>query len=221
MAARFDSIELVVTDMEASLGFYRRLGMSIPEDAASEGHVAVELPGGVRIQFDTEEIMQSFSDWTPPQRGGGHRIALAFACDSPTDVDTVYAQLVESGAPSHLRANGRLLGTKVRHGARSRRQLGRPLRLTRGHGTAGLEGGDLPVSWIAKTAYPPFPPLPKMPFDLGNASQGDSLFPPCSQVFVDSLWTPDRQQNTAASEADTYRVRGLASRPSSVRGNRL
>ncbi|HEX2370190.1 MAG TPA: VOC family protein [Acidimicrobiia bacterium] len=102
MAARFDSIELVVTDMEASLRFYRRLGMSIPEDAGSEGHVAVELPGGVRIQFDTEEIMQSFSDWTPPQRGGGHRIALAFACDSPTDVDTVYAQLVESGAPSHL-----------------------------------------------------------------------------------------------------------------------
>ena len=102
MAIRFDSIELVVSDMEETLEFYRRLGLSIPEDAASEGHVAVDLPGGVKIQFDTEEIMRSFSDWTPPQRSGGHRVALAFECDSPSDVDAVFAELVESGAPSHL-----------------------------------------------------------------------------------------------------------------------
>ena len=50
----------------------------------SEGHVAVELPGGVRIQFDTEETMQSFSDWTPPQKKEAVTlVALAFACDSP------------------------------------------------------------------------------------------------------------------------------------------
>jgi uncharacterized glyoxalase superfamily protein PhnB len=64
--------------------------------------VAVDLPGGLRIQFDTEETMQSFSHWTPPPRVGGHRVALAFECDSPEDVDAVYAQLVEAGAPSHL-----------------------------------------------------------------------------------------------------------------------
>ena len=102
MAARFDSIELVVSDMEATIEFYRRLGLDIPEDAGSEGHVAVELPGGVKIQFDTEEIMQSFSDWTPPPTGGGHRVALAFECDSPSDVDAVFAQMIEYGAPSHL-----------------------------------------------------------------------------------------------------------------------
>ena len=102
MAIRFDSVELVVSDMEETLEFYRRLGLSIPEDAASEGHVAVELPGGLKIQFDTEEIMQSFSAWTPPQKSGGHRVALAFECDSPSDVNAVFAQLVESGAPSHL-----------------------------------------------------------------------------------------------------------------------
>ncbi len=71
MAARFDSIELVVSDMEATLEFYRRLGLAIPEDAGSEGHVTVDLPGGVRIQLDTEEIMQSFSDWTPPTKEAG------------------------------------------------------------------------------------------------------------------------------------------------------
>ncbi len=102
MAAKFDSIELVVSDMEATLEFYRRLGLAIPNDAGSEGHVTVDLPGGARIQLDTEEIMQSFSDWTPPPTGGGHRVALAFECDSPSDVDAVFAQLVESGAPSHL-----------------------------------------------------------------------------------------------------------------------
>jgi catechol 2,3-dioxygenase-like lactoylglutathione lyase family enzyme len=102
MAARFDSIELVVTDMAATLDFYGGLGLPIPEGVAGEGHVAVDLPGGLRIQFDTEETMQSFSDWTPPPRGGGHRVALAFECDSPEDVDAVFAQLVEAGAPSHL-----------------------------------------------------------------------------------------------------------------------
>ncbi len=102
MAARFDSIELVVTDMEASLGFYRRLGLSIPGGRRLRGSrsrgAARWREDPVRHRGDHAELLRL--DATA--KSGGHRIALAFACDSPTDVDTVYAQFIESGAPSHL-----------------------------------------------------------------------------------------------------------------------
>jgi catechol 2,3-dioxygenase-like lactoylglutathione lyase family enzyme len=97
MAPRFDCIELVVADLAASLSFYRRLGLEIPEPAASEGHVETTLPGGLRLAFDTVETIRSFHpDWSPAQ--GGPRASLAFACDSPAEVDKVYAQLVGAGA---------------------------------------------------------------------------------------------------------------------------
>lgn len=46
MNARFDSIGLIVSDMAASLAFYRRLGLDIPAGADSEPHVEHTLPGG-------------------------------------------------------------------------------------------------------------------------------------------------------------------------------
>ncbi len=93
-------IELVVADMAASLAFYRSLGLDIPSDADNEPHVDVEL-GGIHLAFDTRETILSFDpSWTPPS--GGHRMALAFACDSPAEVDAAYAELVESGAVGHL-----------------------------------------------------------------------------------------------------------------------
>jgi len=93
-------IELIVADMAASLAFYRSLGLDIPSDADNEPHVDVEL-GGIHLAFDTRETILSFDpSWTPPS--GGHRMALAFACDSPAEVDAAYAELVESGAVGHL-----------------------------------------------------------------------------------------------------------------------
>jgi uncharacterized glyoxalase superfamily protein PhnB len=89
-----DAFGLVVADMEATLAFYRRLGVDIPEGAESEGHVEAS-GGGLRMMFDTVEVVQSFSEWEPPS--GGHRIALAFLCDGPTDVDATYADMVDAG----------------------------------------------------------------------------------------------------------------------------
>jgi uncharacterized glyoxalase superfamily protein PhnB len=89
-----DAFGLVVADMEATLAFYRRLGVDIPEGAESEGHVEASV-GGLRMMFDTVEVVQSFSEWEPPS--GGHRIALAFLCDGPTDVDATYADMVDAG----------------------------------------------------------------------------------------------------------------------------
>ncbi|MGP3950702.1 VOC family protein [Streptomyces sp. 7N604] len=101
MAPRIDLIGLVVSDMAASLAFYRRLGLDIPADAETQPHVEAQLPGGLRIAWDTEETVRSFDpSWTPPQ--GGHRLALAFACDDPADVDRTYDALLDAGYTGHL-----------------------------------------------------------------------------------------------------------------------
>lgn len=100
MTTRIALVELVVADMAASLAFYRRLGIDVPADADDQPHVDAELPGGMRIAWDTVETIRSFDpDWTPPT--GGHRMALAFACDDPADVDRTHAELVGAGYRSH------------------------------------------------------------------------------------------------------------------------
>ncbi|AVH94860.1 glyoxalase [Streptomyces cinereoruber] len=98
---RLDLIGLVVSDMAASLAFYRRLGMEIPEGAESAPHVEVVLDGGLRFAWDTEEVVRSFDPgWRRPE--GGHRIEPAFRCGSPAEVDAVYGELVAAGYRGHL-----------------------------------------------------------------------------------------------------------------------
>lgn len=93
-------VELVVSDMAATLAFYRRLGVAIPADADAAPHVDVEL-GSLRLAFDTQETIRSFDPgWTPPS--GGHRMALAFACESPAEVDAAFAELTDAGYHGHL-----------------------------------------------------------------------------------------------------------------------
>ena len=92
-------VELVVSDMPATLAFYRRLGLDVPADADGEPHVDVDL-GGIRLAFDTVDTVRSFDpDWTPPT--GSHRAGLAFRCSSPAEVDRVYGELVDAGYHGH------------------------------------------------------------------------------------------------------------------------
>jgi uncharacterized glyoxalase superfamily protein PhnB len=45
-------------------------------------------------------MIRSFDpDWQPPS--GGHRVAFAFLCASPTDVDATYARLTGMGYHGH------------------------------------------------------------------------------------------------------------------------
>jgi catechol 2,3-dioxygenase-like lactoylglutathione lyase family enzyme len=97
MTPRMDMIGLAVKDMAASLAFYRRLGLQVPD---GEDHVEATLPGGLRIAWDTEEVMRSFDpNW---QRGEGSPITLAFLVDSPAEVDSLYADLTGAGYHGHL-----------------------------------------------------------------------------------------------------------------------
>lgn len=95
-------VELVVSDMATTLAFYRRLGLKIPAESDEQPHAEAELGGGVRLAWDTEATIRSFDPgWSPPS-GGGHRLALAFACDSPEEVDAAWAEITGAGYGGHL-----------------------------------------------------------------------------------------------------------------------
>jgi catechol 2,3-dioxygenase-like lactoylglutathione lyase family enzyme len=96
----FHMIGLVVADLGASLAFYRRLGLDIPAAADNQPHVEYVIPGGPRIAWDTVETIRSFDPaWTAPR--GGHRVALAFDCGAPQDVDRLFSELVAAGYREH------------------------------------------------------------------------------------------------------------------------
>lgn len=93
---RLDLVGIVARDMRASLDFYRRLGLDIPEAAEDEPHAEATTPSGLRVAWDSAELIQQIDpDWTEPS--GGHRIALAFLCSSPDEVDAKYDELASLG----------------------------------------------------------------------------------------------------------------------------
>ena len=58
------------------------------------------MPGGLRLAWDSADTIRSFDpEWAPPR--GSHRVALAFRCDSPDEVDETYAELVKAGYDGH------------------------------------------------------------------------------------------------------------------------
>ncbi len=100
MSAQLQAIGLVVSDLAASLRFYRTLGLPIPEGAESEDHVDLALEGGVQLMWDTVDLVRSvLPDWAAPS--GSSRVALAFALPDPGAVDALYDKLVAAGYHGH------------------------------------------------------------------------------------------------------------------------
>jgi uncharacterized glyoxalase superfamily protein PhnB len=95
MAIKPDMVGIVVKDMAASLRFYRLLGLAIPEGVESDPYAEVITANGYRISWNTVEMVKGiYPDWEEPV---GHRMALAFKCDSPAEVDATYSALTAAG----------------------------------------------------------------------------------------------------------------------------
>jgi uncharacterized glyoxalase superfamily protein PhnB len=91
--AKLDAIGIVCTDIEQSMRFYRLLGLNFPE--STEDHVEATTPGGLRVMLDKLELIKSIDpEWVTP---AGRPIGLAFLCDSPNDVDAMYAKVTRAG----------------------------------------------------------------------------------------------------------------------------
>jgi catechol 2,3-dioxygenase-like lactoylglutathione lyase family enzyme len=92
---RFDVVGVIVSDLQTAADFYRRLGLRFPDelDPMGHGHVEAPLSGGLRFTLDTEESIRAFDPaWSPPTKG--HRITVAFRCESPEEVDRLYEEVI-------------------------------------------------------------------------------------------------------------------------------
>jgi uncharacterized glyoxalase superfamily protein PhnB len=99
MGVKPDMIGITVKDMGAALRFYRLLGLDVPAGVEGEPYAEVITPNGYRISWNTVEMVKSIDpSWVEP---AGHRMGLAFKCDSPEEVDALYRRIVESGYQSH------------------------------------------------------------------------------------------------------------------------
>ena len=91
---QLNAVGIVVSDMARSIGFYRLLGLDVPE-TPDEGHVDTSLPNGLRFMLDSEEVVRSFRpEWT---RETGNQLGLALECESPAEVDELYARVTGAG----------------------------------------------------------------------------------------------------------------------------
>ncbi|WP_433560883.1 VOC family protein [Nocardia sp. CA-151230] len=101
MAIRLNVIGIVVSDMGATLEFYRRLGVKFADGSEQQPHVDADLGGGIKLMLDTEETVRSFHpDWKAVPGAG--RIGLACDCGSPAGVDEKFEELVDAGYEAEL-----------------------------------------------------------------------------------------------------------------------
>jgi uncharacterized glyoxalase superfamily protein PhnB len=93
---QLNAIGIVASDLARSIAFYRTLGLDVPD---GDGHIETTFPNGLRLMFDSEDVIQSFEpEWT---RATGNQAALAFECGSPAEVDEVYQRVVAAGFDGH------------------------------------------------------------------------------------------------------------------------
>ena len=87
-----DQVNIVVTDMEAALAFYRRLGLEIPDPRPpwSNHHVNAKNEGAVDVDFDSAEFASMWGQDEP-------RPVLNFRFDEREAVDATYADLTGAG----------------------------------------------------------------------------------------------------------------------------
>jgi uncharacterized glyoxalase superfamily protein PhnB len=89
-----NAIGIVASDMARSIRFYQVVGFDVP-DTPDEGHVDTSLPNGMRLMLDAEDEIRSFRpEWT---RETGNQVALALECESPAEVDEIYARVTAAG----------------------------------------------------------------------------------------------------------------------------
>jgi predicted lactoylglutathione lyase len=94
--ASLAAIGIVSGDIAASCRFYRAVGVDVGEPGGDDDHLETTLPNGLRLMFDTEELIRKLDpEWERP--AGGHAMALAFECASAGEVDETYAKVVHAG----------------------------------------------------------------------------------------------------------------------------
>ena len=67
-----DQFNLVVTDMDATVAFYRKLGLTIPDTdpQCQHHHRTAALPGGIDLDLDSIEFARALEPRLAGRHGG-------------------------------------------------------------------------------------------------------------------------------------------------------
>jgi catechol 2,3-dioxygenase-like lactoylglutathione lyase family enzyme len=97
MKPAMKTIDIVVSDIEAAIAFYGRLGLDFTIDAKYPDHAGCDTPGGLHLMLDTEKFRAASqtSGWTRPS--GDPRAFFAFEFATSAEVDAKYAELTGAG----------------------------------------------------------------------------------------------------------------------------
>ncbi|GAC1308050.1 MAG: VOC family protein [Vulcanimicrobiaceae bacterium] len=89
-----NQLNVIVRDMDATLAFYRRLGLDIDAEAGAY-HVEVPLANGMRLEFDSTAFARQWDGGSDGTTGGS--TVLGFEIPSLGGVDALYAELTRAG----------------------------------------------------------------------------------------------------------------------------
>ncbi|HVS77341.1 MAG TPA: VOC family protein [Steroidobacteraceae bacterium] len=93
-----NQLNIICRDFEATLAFYRRLGLAIADRPAHDGirHAEVTLPSGLTLEFDDLALAETYNAaWRGT--GGSSSALIGFALASREEVDRLYAELTAAG----------------------------------------------------------------------------------------------------------------------------
>jgi nicotinamidase-related amidase/uncharacterized glyoxalase superfamily protein PhnB len=96
--ATLTQLNLVVDDMQATLAFYRRLGLTINLTADGQ-HASAELGTGMTIEFDTADFVSKWDTGYHRQTRGS--AVIGFALPTAGDVDRMFTALASAGHRLH------------------------------------------------------------------------------------------------------------------------
>ncbi|MDQ2986833.1 MAG: VOC family protein [Armatimonadota bacterium] len=94
---RLDMIGIVCSDLEASVTFYRNLGLDFADPDGP--YVEASTAGGIRVSLNDAKMIK---DITGDIESVGHSISMAFLCDGPGHVDRLFEDLMGKGYKSKL-----------------------------------------------------------------------------------------------------------------------
>ena len=100
-----DQMNLVVSDMERSIAFYRLIGLDIGDDAiwstqSGAHHVVMRMPDGFELALDSRALAAVYNaGWQPADASGGQTV-MSFRLADAAEVDEVYRRATAAGHAS-------------------------------------------------------------------------------------------------------------------------
>ena len=97
-----DQINLVCTNLDDAISFYRALGVDIPDDSIwrterGAHHVEIKMDNGFELALDSQALAQEYNEGSPAQIQARKSNVLSFRISTAEEVDALHAKLTELG----------------------------------------------------------------------------------------------------------------------------